>query len=271
MFRALVALLALANVAAFSPVSRRVVSSSALRMSETPPAPPTQPAAAAEPAAAEPAEEAPPPPPPVKESSGGPQYSRSLPFLLKPEKTIGVLGGEAEFDPFGFSDLYDIKWMREAELKHGRVAMLASVGYLCTQAGIHLPGNDGLYANPNPIDAVFQVGPSVMLQIVGLIGVLESLNHNGKMGMDNMHEGISFDKVGEFTNPIYGAKMLAKKSPEEAATLKLKELKNGRLAMLAIGGMIHHTILEGSSTVLGPFPNPAIWTMQGVQEGFGAF
>ena len=40
---------------------------------------------------------------------------------------------------------------------------------------------------------------------------------------------------------------------------------------LAIGGMIHHTILEGSSTVLGPFPNPAIWEMQGVKEGFGAF
>ena len=41
--------------------------------------------------------------------SGGAQYSRSLPFLLKPEKTIGVLGGEAEFDPLGFSDVYDIK------------------------------------------------------------------------------------------------------------------------------------------------------------------
>ena len=123
--------------------------------------------------------------------------------------------------------------MREAELKHGRVAMLATVGYLCTQAGIHLPGNDGLYANPNPIDAVFQVGPAVMLQIVGLIGVLESLNHNGRLSMDNMHEGISFDQVGEFTNPIYGAKMLKKKTPEQAAELKLKELKNGRLAMLA--------------------------------------
>lgn len=110
MFRTLVALLALANVSAFSPVGKRVVSSS-MRMSETPPAPPAPPSPpAAEPAAAaEPAEEAPPPPPPVKESSGGAQFSRSLPFLLKPEKTVGVLGGEAEFDPLGFSELYDIK------------------------------------------------------------------------------------------------------------------------------------------------------------------
>ena len=106
MFRTLVALLALANVSAFSPIGKRAVSSS-IRMSETPPAPPAKPAAA-EPAA-EPAEEAPPPPPPVKESSGGAQFSRSLPFLLKPQKTVGVLGGEAEFDPLGFSELYDIK------------------------------------------------------------------------------------------------------------------------------------------------------------------
>ena len=40
--------------------------------------------------------------------------------------------------------------------------------------------------------------------------------------------------------------------------------------MVAIGGMIHHTIIAGTET-LGPFPNPALWEMQGVKEGFGAF
>jgi light-harvesting complex I chlorophyll a/b binding protein 4 len=29
--------------------------------------------------------------------------------------------------------------------------------------------------------------------------------------------------------------------------MKLKELKNGRLAMLAIGGMIHHNWITGES------------------------
>lgn len=50
--------------------------------------------------------------------------SRSLPFLPKPENLGGLAGGEAEFDPLGFSDTFDVKWLREAELKHGRVCAL---------------------------------------------------------------------------------------------------------------------------------------------------
>jgi light-harvesting complex I chlorophyll a/b binding protein 1/light-harvesting complex I chlorophyll a/b binding protein 4 len=35
------------------------------------------------------------------------------------------------------------------------------------------------------------------------------------------------------------------KSEAEVADMKLKEIKNGRLAMLAIGGMIHHNFIFG--------------------------
>lgn len=37
--------------------------------------------------------------------------------------------GYAGFDPLGFSDYYDLKWMQEAEIKHGRICMLAAVGH----------------------------------------------------------------------------------------------------------------------------------------------
>jgi hypothetical protein len=37
----------------------------------------------------------------------------------------------------GFSLAIDIRWLREAELKHGRVAMLATMGW------ITCPGRDG--------------------------------------------------------------------------------------------------------------------------------
>jgi hypothetical protein len=41
-----------------------------------------------------------------------------------------MLQGNVEFDPFGFAEHVDPKWLRESELKHGRIAMLATVGWL---------------------------------------------------------------------------------------------------------------------------------------------
>jgi hypothetical protein len=58
-------------------------------------------------------------------TSLGAEMSKSLPFLLKPKNTAGLVGS-VDFDPLGLSEQFDIKWLREGELKNGRVAMLAS-------------------------------------------------------------------------------------------------------------------------------------------------
>lgn len=60
---------------------------------------------------------------------------------------------------------------------------------------------------------------------------MEWVNHNGKMTMDDMHKD-SDREVGEFSLPFYGASQLKGKTPEYIADIKLKELKNGRLAMI---------------------------------------
>jgi hypothetical protein len=47
------------------------------------------------------------------------------------------------FDPLGLADLGSdstLAWFRAAELKHARVAMLATTGYLVQAAGCHFPG-----------------------------------------------------------------------------------------------------------------------------------
>ena len=87
--------------------------------------------------------------------------SKSVPFLLAPSKTKGWVG-DVEFDPFGFSDLFEMKWLREAELKHGRAAMLATVGFW-QQEHLTLPGMTPV---PISIDAPGVVGAGVMLQII---------------------------------------------------------------------------------------------------------
>ncbi len=79
------------------------------------------------------------------------------------------------------------------------------------------------------------------------------------MGMNNMHEDTTRE-VGQFSLPIYGAGMLKGKSQKEVDDIKLKELKNGRLAMIAIGGLVHQQIVTGSET-LGAFPNENLWSL----------
>ena len=39
--------------------------------------------------------------------------------------------GNVDFDPLGLSSPNNIKWMREAELKHGRMSMLAWTVRVC--------------------------------------------------------------------------------------------------------------------------------------------
>lgn len=55
------------------------------------------------------------------------------------------MAGDVGFDPLGLSGIAglagaDLYWMREAELKHGRVAMLAVVGVLWCDTFGSLPG-----------------------------------------------------------------------------------------------------------------------------------
>lgn len=142
-------------------VSHRVLSTpkTLVRMSEEVPA---------EPEAAASVEE------PVPAPAPGPLMSESIPFLKKPKNLDGMVG-DIGFDPFGLAEIFPVKFMRESELKHGRVAMLAVVGWLVSEV-VHLPGP--AYSSENPVDAMAAVGPGPMLQIFFFIGFLEWTFHN---------------------------------------------------------------------------------------------
>ena len=49
----------------------------------------------------------------------------AMPFLQAASRqSSGLAGAETGFDPLYLSDFLDIKWLREADLKHGRICML---------------------------------------------------------------------------------------------------------------------------------------------------
>jgi hypothetical protein len=133
-----------------------------------------------------------------------------------------------------------VPWFRESELKHGRAAMLAVAGMVVPEF-VRIPGDAYSFeAIPKVIDA-HDALPQSMIQIFAWISFLEACSWGA---LANMNE---FDREpGSFGfDPL----KLYPTDPAKQKEMQLKELKNGRLAMVAIGGMV-----AGASITGLPFP-----------------
>jgi light-harvesting complex I chlorophyll a/b binding protein 4 len=127
--------------------------------------------------------------------------------------------------------------LREAELKNGRVAMLAAAGFVVPEF-VRIPGEQFSFeAIPKVIDA-HDALPDSMIQIFGWISFLEAVSFPALANMN------AFDRQpGEFGfDPL----KLYPKDPEKQKEMQLKELKNGRLAMIGIGGMVAGAAITGN-------------------------
>mmetsp|Transcript_30816 Transcript_30816/g.64939 ORF Transcript_30816/g.64939 Transcript_30816/m.64939 type:complete len:209 (+) Transcript_30816:125-751(+) len=165
----------------------------------------------------------------------------------------GLVGGEGpepmpfnfgektskNFDPIGFSERAPewLNWFREAELKHGRQAMLGVVGFVVPEF-IRVPGEQFSFeAIPKVIDAHDALLDTSMKQILLWVSFMEAMSLGA---LSNMNE---FDrKPGNFGFDPLG---LMPTDAEKAKNMELAELKNGRLAMVALGGMVHGAIVTG--------------------------
>jgi len=170
------------------------------------------------------------------------------------------------WDPLeiGAKEKEAIAWFRHAEIKHGRVAMAAFVGYLVQSAGLYFPGS---LAEPFPSSGVTSAisfadiaaagGPgdqwdalptAAKCQILVAIGFLELWGESsyalGKAGQAHYVRGGKPGYYPAFELPILPLNLwdpfgLTKKmSPERKEKALLAEINNGRLAQIGIIGMI---------------------------------
>jgi len=151
--------------------------------------------------------------------------------------------GRYEYDPLGFSSNYTelVPWFREAELKHGRIAMLAWVG-LVVPDFVRIPGERYSFeACPLTIDAHDKLNGAVGVnfQILFWITIVELCCAK------KVYEWNSLETAGDYG---FGTQFLPK-DEEGQKQMRLKELKNGRLAMVAFGGAITQAVITRH-----PFP-----------------
>jgi hypothetical protein len=175
----------------------------------------------------------------AEDEAGGPTtkeiYDKPV-FDVK--KMPGITGPLDFFDPAGFSNGASegrLRFYREVELKHGRVGMLASVGFLVGEnfhplwgGNIDVPSY--LAFQETPLQAFW---PAVVLLIsvaeVFSVFSFESPTSGNLWSIRSDHEpgNLGFDPLK--LKPAGGAQLLS---------MQNAELNNGRLAMIAAAGMI---------------------------------
>ncbi len=163
----------------------------------------------------------------------------ATPMMAPIDDMVGKYAYGDVFDPLNLANSgFDLKWLREAEIKHGRVCMLAATGFIFPDAIAKLPNVDPQLTSFAAHDA--NLGPygGGMGQILLFIGLLEVLGSvpaiNYTMnGGDREPGDFGFDPLGY----LDGA------TKAQIDDLKTKELKNGRLAMLAFSGMVTQAAL----------------------------
>jgi len=154
----------------------------------------------------------------------------------------GSIDPVPEFDPLNFAkdaSLGQMKRYREAEVTHGRVAMLSVVGFLVAESFHPLFGGQIIGPAIYHLTEVRKITPEFFELLAVSIGIVETSRaqigwippperKGGEFLRDNYYPGdIGFDPLG-----------LKPSDPEEFAAMQTKELQNGRLAMLASMGFI---------------------------------
>eukprot|EP01023_Acetabularia_acetabulum_P067750 TRINITY_DN9424_c0_g1_i3.p2 TRINITY_DN9424_c0_g1~~TRINITY_DN9424_c0_g1_i3.p2 ORF type:complete len:234 (+),score=74.45 TRINITY_DN9424_c0_g1_i3:141-842(+) len=191
-----------------------------------------------------------------------------LPGAASPAWLDGSLPGDYGFDPLGLGKVpSNLNRMREAEVMNGRFAMLGAAGVLA----VELTGQGNWFDAPTwavtggkatylGIEIPFSLGFLIAFEVIAMAGA-ETLRGSQEDPEKRVYPGGAFDPAG------------FSKNADSFETMKLKEVKNGRLAMLAMLGFFAQHAATGKTPLenLGDHLSDAVannFTTNGVSVPF---
>jgi hypothetical protein len=164
-----------------------------------------------------------------------PTKSMALPFMDRPAALTGALAGDVGFDPLGFAKSEaDLMNYREAEIKHARLAMLAAAGWplsevfdkkLAAAFGM-MPLLDSADRAPSVLNGgLGKVSPIYWVACLGVAAAVDVYGISKSKSNDKGYfpGNLGFDPLGAYP-----------KNEADQKNMQLAEIKNGRLAMIAI-------------------------------------
>lgn len=169
------------------------------------------------------------------------------------ENELGAQAPIGFIDPLGLvedGDQNKFDRLRYVELKHGRIAMLAVVGYLTTAAGVRFPGAEDIPCGFAALDAIPGM---VWAQMIATWTMMEAANQSqgsSPWGTGNPdYTGFSPDFKGDFRNGFIDFGW-DKQTDAWKTNKRTIELNQGRAAQMGILGLMVHEKLGNLETIV---------------------
>lgn len=172
------------------------------------------------------------------------------------ESELGSQAPLGFFDPLGMLDDADqdkFDRLREVEIKHGRISMLAFLGYITTASGIRFDGYpEGVPAGLGAWKALCATpdGQNVLGQMAIFFALAELVNQ-GKVPWSDVEPRFP----GDYTQGIHNLGWETM-SEEQKLRRRAVELNNGRAAQMGILGLVVHEVMGDRPRSIGPHDRP---------------
>jgi len=161
-----------------------------------------------------------------------PQMSQALPFMKCPATLDGAMAADFGFDPLGFADSYEtLNRLREAEIKHGRLAMLAAAGWPLSELwDAKIAQFVGMEPALNPDGRV----PSVLNGGMGRVSVAYWIGIVWIAAALDVYGSYFAPKRDGYAPGDFGLRWFYPDNPKGQERMRVAEIKHGRVAMAAV-------------------------------------